>query len=78
MHSNQFNVFIIGNNIASILKSRNISVRKMAMDLNMDYSMAHSLVNRKSLMHTQLITLVKIATYLDIDLEELFSLKPVK
>lgn len=64
--------FDIENNILKILEKQNISIRKMSIDLKMDYSMAHSLVNRKSLKNTQLITLVKVADYLGVGMEELF------
>ena len=61
------------NNISNLLKERNISIRKMSMDLGLEYSYAHDLVNRKSLSTTHLATLDKMAKYLDIKIEELYQ-----
>ena len=61
------------NNIKRILKEKNISIKKMARDVGLDYSLAHDLVNRENLSYTRVGTLKKVADYLDVSIDELFS-----
>lgn len=63
----------VGNNILNILNKRDISIRKMSIDLGMDYSFAHALVNRRSLGTTKLVTVLKVANYLDVSIYDLFE-----
>lgn len=61
------------NCIKEVLQQKDISIKKMAEDLKMDYSQAHKLVNRSSLDTIQLATLIKIAVYLDVEIEDLYK-----
>lgn len=63
----------IGNNIPNILEKKNISIRKMGRDLGLDYSYVYNLVHRESLATVQLATVVKIAGYLKVKIEDLYS-----
>ena len=60
------------NNILAILDEKQISIREMAMAINMDYAGMHRLVNRESLDTTTLKTLLKIADYLNIEIQDTF------
>jgi len=62
----------IGNNIPNILEKKDISIRKMAIDLGLDYSYVYNLVHKESLATVQLATVVKVAGYLDVKVEELY------
>lgn len=62
-----------GNNILTILDEKGISIREMAMAINMDYAGMHRLVNRESLDTTKLGTLVKIANYLNVGIQDLYK-----
>lgn len=62
-----------GNNILAILDEKGISIRELAMAINMDYAGMHRLVNRESLDTTKLGTLVKIAEYLNVDIQDLYK-----
>ena len=62
-----------GNNILAILDEKGISIREMAMAINMDYAGMHRLVNRASLDTTKLGTLMKIAEYLNVDIQDLYK-----
>ena len=64
---------IIKNNIKTILGEREISIHKMAIDLEMGYRGAHDVVNRDDLSATQLGTLVKVANYLNLTVNDLFE-----
>lgn len=63
----------IKNNIAEILEEKDISINKIAKDLNITYAGMHRLVNRESLDTTQLETLAQISNYLDVNIEELYK-----
>lgn len=63
----------IFNNIPRILKEKDISIRRMAIDLDIDYSTMHGLVNRNSLENTQLGRLVEISKYLNVDIKKLYE-----
>lgn len=60
------------NNIKNILEKNNISINEMATDLNMYYKVAHDLVNRKDLSTTRFETIVKVADYLKVEIDELY------
>lgn len=62
-----------GNNILTILDERGISIREMAIALDRDYAGMHRLVNRESLDTTQLGTLLEIAEYLNVDIQDLYK-----
>lgn len=62
-----------GNNILTILDEKGISIREMAIALNRDYAGMHRLVNRESLDTTKLGTLVEIANYLNIEIQDLYK-----
>lgn len=62
-----------GNNILAILDEKQISIREMAIALNRDYAGMHRLVFRESLDTTKLGTLVKIAEYLNVDIQDLYK-----
>lgn len=62
-----------GNNILAILGEKQISIREMAIALNRDYAGMHRLVNRESLDTTKLGTLVEIAEYLNVDIQDLYK-----
>ena len=64
---------VIGNNILDILGKKGISIRKMANDLVLDYSYIYNLVHRESLATVQLATVVKIAGYLEVKIEDLYN-----
>lgn len=61
------------NNISNLLKEKDISIRKMSMDLGLEYSYTYDLVNRESLSTTHLATLNKVSKYLDVKIEELYK-----
>lgn len=63
---------IIGNNIFNVLEKKDISIRKTAIDLGLDYSYVYNLVHKESLATVQLATVVKVAGYLDVKVEELY------
>lgn len=62
-----------GNNILAILDEKQISIREMAIALNRDYAGMHRLVNRESLDATKLGTLVEIAEYLNVEIQDLYK-----
>ena len=62
-----------GNNILTILDEKQISIREMAIALNKDYAGMHRLVNRESLDTTKLGTLVEIAEYLNVEIQDLYK-----
>lgn len=62
-----------GNNILAILDEKQISIREMAIALNRDYAGMHRLVNRESLDTTKLGTLVEIAEYLNVEIQDLYK-----
>lgn len=61
------------NNIKSLLEKQDLSINKMATDLGMAYKVAHDLVNRDDLSTTQFGTLLKVADYLNVSIEELYK-----
>ena len=61
------------NNINNLLKKKGISIKRLAKETEMDYSTAYRIVHRKDLSRTLLETLVRIATVLEVDLEELYK-----
>lgn len=62
-----------GNNILTILDEKGISIRELSIGIKMDYAGTHRLVNRASLNTTKLGTLVKIAEYLNVDIQDLYK-----
>lgn len=62
-----------GNNIPAILEEKQISIREMAIALNRDYAGMYRLVNRESLDTTKLGTLVEIAEYLNVEIQDLYK-----
>lgn len=66
---------IIINNIENILKVYNIPIKKMANELGENYETIYSLVKREYLDTTQFVKIVKIARYLDVDINLLFTHK---
>jgi DNA-binding Xre family transcriptional regulator len=64
---------IAKSNIKSILEEKGISIRKLSMDLGMAYANAHDLVNREDLADTKLGTLIQVADYLKVSIEDLFE-----
>ncbi len=61
------------NNIKAILKQKEISIRRLSIGLGKPYSFTHDLVNRESLAVTQLSTLVEVADFLGVYIEDLYS-----
>lgn len=61
-----------GNNIPNILDEKRISIRELSLGINMDYAGTHRLVNRTSLNTTTLKTLLKIANYLNVEINDLY------
>ncbi|MCC0660377.1 helix-turn-helix domain-containing protein [Clostridioides sp. ZZV14-6044] len=61
---------LIGDNISQILRKRNIKTYKLAKELNIDVSGLYKLLRNKSSNPT-IDTLIKLADYLDITLDEL-------
>lgn len=62
-----------GNNILTILDEKGISIRELSLGIKMDYAGTHRLVNRASLNTTKLETLVKIANYLNVEIQDLYK-----
>lgn len=63
---------ILKNNIKNLLDKKQVSIRQLSKVINMDYSNAYDLVHRESLDNTKVKTLVMIAKFLEIDLEDLW------
>ncbi|HBG2772371.1 helix-turn-helix transcriptional regulator [Clostridioides difficile] len=61
---------LIGDNIKQMLRKRNIKPYKLAKELNIDVSGLYKLLRNKSSNPT-IDTLIKLADYLDITLDEL-------
>ncbi|MCC0671635.1 helix-turn-helix transcriptional regulator [Clostridioides sp. ES-S-0145-01] len=61
---------LIGDNINQILRKRDIKPYKLAKELNIDVSGLYKLLRNKSSNPT-IDTLIKLADYLDITLDEL-------
>lgn len=61
------------NNIPNILDEKRISIRELSLGINMDYAGTYRLVNRTSLNTTTLKTLLKIANYLNIEIQDLYK-----
>ena len=61
------------NNIDKILKQKGVSIRQLSFGINMDYSNTHDLVRRESLDKTHPSTLLKVAEFLDVDIDDLYS-----
>lgn len=62
-----------GNNIGNILDEKRISIRELSIGINMDYAGTHRLVNRTNLNTTTLGTLIKIAEYLNVEIQDLYK-----
>lgn len=56
-----------------MLNQNNISIRQFAKDLDLDYSYAHNLVNREDLSETRLGIIIRVAKYLEVNIEQLFK-----
>ena len=61
---------LIGDNIKQILRKRDIKPYKLAKELNIDVSGLYKLLKNKNSNPT-IATLIKLADYLDITLDEL-------
>lgn len=60
------------NKIKYILEEKEISIRRLSMDLSTPYAATYNLVNRKDLKTTQLGTLVDVAKYLNVEITALY------
>lgn len=65
----------IGNNILAILDEKEVSIREMSIALKKDYAGMHRLVNRESLDTTQFKTILEIADYLKVEIQDLYKTK---
>lgn len=63
---------MLKNNIKKLLADKEVSIRQLSKAIDMDYSNTYNLVHRKDLDNTRVITLVKIASFLDTNVEELW------
>lgn len=63
------------NNIKDIMDKKGISIRKLSIDLEMEYAQAHRLVNKKDLSNIQVSTLFKVSEYLGVTVEEIYKNK---
>ncbi|CZR97686.1 helix-turn-helix protein [Clostridioides difficile] len=63
-------LILIGDNISQILRKRGIKPYKLAKELNVDVSGLYKLLKNKRTNPT-IDTLIKLANYLDITLDEL-------
>lgn len=63
----------IGNNILTILNEKRVSIRELAVQLGKDYAGMHRLVNRESLDTTQFKTILEIADYLKVEIDDLYK-----
>ena len=63
----------IGNNILTILNEKHVSIRELAVQLGKDYAGIHRLVNRESLDTTQFKTILEIADYLKVEIDDLYK-----
>lgn len=61
------------NNIQELLEKKDTSIRQMAIDLEMDYSVAHKLVTRPSLDNIALKRLKELSEYFGVTIEELYK-----
>lgn len=61
------------NNIKNILEQKNISIRKMAMDLSYDYSNAYKMVNKKDISYQPIGRLIEVSDYLGVNIEKLYK-----
>jgi len=64
------------NNILRLLNEKGISIIQLSRDLDLSYSHAHKLANRKDLSKVQVGTLINVANYLEVELEELYKGEP--
>lgn len=60
------------NMIKYILEEKEISIRRLSVDLNTPYAATYKLVNRKDLKATQLGTLYDVAKYLNVEITALY------
>lgn len=65
----------IGNNIKELLEQQGKSIYSLSQYIDMSYPNTHNLVNRTDLSNTKLETLLKVAKFLDVDIEELYGLE---
>lgn len=64
------------NKISYLLDDKGISIRQLSKDLDLSYSHAYKIVNRKDLSKVQAGTLVSIANYLEVEFDELYKGEP--
>lgn len=60
------------NNILVILQSKDISIKKMSEDIELDYATVHRIVKRKDLSSTSIGRLKLIADYLKVNIVDLY------
>lgn len=63
----------IGNNIKELLEQQGKSIYSLSQYIDMSYPNTHNLVNREHLGTTTLETLLKVAKFLNVDIEELYG-----
>lgn len=63
------------NNIKKLLEKKGMSIKELARKSDLTYSNTHKLVNREYLDNTYLDTLVKVAVALDVEIDELYTIK---
>ena len=66
------------NNIKKIMQLKNISIMQLSKGTNINYPSIHNLVNREDLGMTQLATLNKVAVFLNVSVDKLYTFKDVK
>ncbi len=61
------------NNISAILEEKKISIKKLSEVIEMSYSPTYDLVTRDDLSDTRLGTLQKVADYLEVGIDEIYT-----
>lgn len=61
------------NNIKNLLKEKEISILKLSEGIGLTYAATHALINRKDLGTTQFENLRNIATFLEVEMSELYE-----
>ncbi|NLJ77632.1 MAG: helix-turn-helix domain-containing protein [Peptococcaceae bacterium] len=61
------------NRIKSVMLEQKVSVYRMAVDLDIHYPTMHSLVNRETLNDTTLVSIVRVADYLEVPITNLYE-----
>lgn len=61
------------NKIKSVMLERGVSVYRIAVDLGIHYPTAYSLINRKTLNNTTLVSIIRMADYLDVPITSLYE-----